>query len=89
VTSCFAWVIVYWLACRSTFQVKATTSRPRLSVMSDGRGVVARARAWLLADLAEAAGLTGKFSEAVASSRSRRGGHDPGPVARGPCEERG
>jgi len=43
--------------------------------------VVAHAGARLLADLAEATGLTGAFSEALASSRQRRGGHDPGQVA--------
>ena len=69
--------------------MKATTSRPRLSVTCDGRGVVARAGAWLLADLAEATGLTGALGEALAGSRSRRGGHGPGRVVGGPCEERG
>lgn len=61
--------------------MKTTTSRPRLSVTSDGRGVVAHAGARLLVDLAEVTGLTGAFSEALVSSRQRRGGHDPGQVA--------
>lgn len=61
--------------------MKTTTSRPRLSVTSDGRGVVAHAGARLLVDLAEATGLTGAFSDALASCRQRRGGHDPGQVA--------
>lgn len=61
--------------------MKTTTSRPRLSVTSDGRGVVAHAGARLLVDLAEVTGLTGAFSEALASSRQRQGGHDPGQVA--------
>jgi hypothetical protein len=43
--------------------------------------VVAHAGARLLADLAEATGLTGAFSDALAPSRTRRGGHDPGRVA--------
>lgn len=43
--------------------------------------MVAHAGARLLVDLAEATGLTGAFSEALASSRQRRGGHDPGQVA--------
>ena len=61
--------------------MKTTRSRPRLSVTSDGRGVVAHAGARLLADLAEAAGLTGAFGDALAGLRTRRGGHDPGRVA--------
>ncbi|MBS2966508.1 IS1380 family transposase [Actinocrinis puniceicyclus] len=61
--------------------MKNTTSRPRLSVTCDGRGVVAHAGARLLADLAEATGLTGALSEALAGSRVRGGGHDPGRVA--------
>jgi hypothetical protein len=43
--------------------------------------VVAHAGARLLADLAEVTGLTGAFSEALAPSRQRAGGHDPGRVA--------
>jgi len=61
--------------------VNTTRSRPKLAVTSDGRGVVAHAGARLLADLAEATGLTGAFSDALAPSRQRRGGHDPGRVA--------
>ena len=37
--------------------METTTSRPKLAVTSDGRGVAARVGARLLADLAEAAGL--------------------------------
>jgi hypothetical protein len=58
-----------------------TSSRPRLSVTSDGRGVVAHVDARLLADLVDATGLTGAFSEALAGLRQRRGGHDPDRVA--------
>ena len=61
--------------------MKNTTSRPRLSVTCDGRGVVAHAGARLLADLAEATGLTRAFSQALSGSRVRGGGHDPGRVA--------
>lgn len=61
--------------------MNTTRSRPKLAVTSDGRGVVAHAGARLLADLAEATGLTGAFSDALAPSRQRRGGHDPGRVA--------
>ena len=61
--------------------MKTTRSRPKLVVTSDGRGVVAHAGARLLADLAETTGLTGTFSDALAGSRQRRGGHDPGRIA--------
>jgi hypothetical protein len=61
--------------------VNPTRFRPRLAVTSDGRGVVGHAGARLLADLAEVTGLTGAFSDALAPSRTRRGGHDPGQVA--------
>jgi len=61
--------------------VNPITSRPRLSVTTDGKGVVGHAGARLLADLAEATGLIGTFSEALAPSRQRAGGHDPGRVA--------
>jgi hypothetical protein len=49
-------------------------------VTVDGRGVASHAGSRLLADLAEASGLTAEFSDALASLRRRRGGHDPGRV---------
>jgi hypothetical protein len=61
--------------------VNTTRSRPKLAVTSDGRGVVGHAGARLLADLAETTGLTVAFSDALAPSRTRSGGHDPGRVA--------
>ncbi|GAA2042775.1 IS1380-like element ISMsm3 family transposase [Catenulispora yoronensis] len=61
--------------------MKPITSRPKLSVGTDGRGVVAHAGARLLADLAEATGLEQAFSAALAPSRQRSGAHDPGRVA--------
>ena len=61
-----------------TYRVKATGTRPKIIVSGDGRGVVGHAGARLLADVAEATGLTGAFSDAFASLRQRRGGHDPG-----------
>ncbi|MDP9479536.1 MAG: transposase, partial [Actinomycetota bacterium] len=60
--------------------VHATSSRPRLSVTCDGRGVVSHSGSRLLADLAEVTGLTGAFSEATAGLRERRSAHDPGRV---------
>lgn len=43
--------------------------------------MVGHAGARLLADVADATGLTGGFGEALAGLRQRRGGHDPGRVA--------
>lgn len=61
--------------------MKSTGVRPKITVSSDGRGVVGHAGARLLADIADATGLTGVFSETLAGLRQRRGGHDPGRVA--------
>jgi Transposase DDE domain group 1 len=60
--------------------VKATGARPKIIVSADGRGVVGHAGARLLADVAEATGLTAACGEALAGLRQRRGGHDPGRV---------
>ncbi len=61
--------------------MKATPARPKIVVTSEGRGVVGHAGARLLADLADATGLTSRFSQALAGLRQRRGGHDPGRIA--------
>lgn len=61
--------------------MKATPTRPKIVVTGDGRGVVGHAGARLLADLADATGLTSAFSQALAGLRQRRGGHDPGRIA--------
>jgi len=61
--------------------VKATGTRPKITVSADGRGVVGHAGARLLADVADATGLTGGFGEAIAGLRQRQGGHDPGRIA--------
>lgn len=58
-----------------------TGSRPKLVVSADGRGVVSHAGSRLLADLADATGLTGAFSDALRRLRPRGTGHDPGRVA--------
>ena len=64
-----------------TFYVQTIGSRPRVYVTADGRGVVGRAGARLLADVADLTGLTSGFSEALAVAGRRAGGHDPGRVA--------
>ncbi|MBW4705196.1 IS1380 family transposase [Micromonospora sp. RL09-050-HVF-A] len=61
--------------------MKATATRPKIMVTGGGRGVVGHVGARLLADLADATGLTGVFSEALAGLRKRQGGHAPGRIA--------
>ena len=61
--------------------MKTTPTRPKISVTADGRGVVGHAGTRLLADIADATGLTGGFSEALQPLRRRRRGHDPGRIA--------
>jgi hypothetical protein len=61
--------------------VKVTGLRPKITVSADGRGVVGHAGARLLADVADATGLTRGFGDALAGMRQRQAGHDPGQVA--------
>jgi hypothetical protein len=61
--------------------VKRTSSRPKIVVTADGRGVVGHAGTRLLADLADATGLSVALDEALAPLRQRNRGHDPGRVA--------
>jgi hypothetical protein len=60
--------------------VQATTVRPRITVTTDGQGVASHAGTRLLGDLADAAGMTAAFSDALAGLRQRRSCHDPGRV---------
>jgi len=60
--------------------VQTTTTRARVTVTADGRGVASHAGSRLLADLADVCGLTAAFSEALALLRQRRAGHGPGRV---------
>src|SRR5438105_2106893 len=55
-------------------------SRPRLAVTVGGRGVVNHAGARLLADVADAVGLTEALSVAMAATKRRCRGHDRGRV---------
>ena len=61
--------------------MKATGARPRIMVTAGGRGVVSHVGSRLLADVADATGLTHLFGDALAGLRQRRRGHDPGRVA--------
>ena len=53
-----------------------------VDVVPDGDGLVSHAGAGLLAEAADRLGLTDALSGALAPMRGRRGGHDPGRVAR-------
>jgi hypothetical protein len=66
---------------KGTRKVKRTSSRPKIVVTADGRGVVGHAGARLLADVAGATGLSAAMSDALMSLRRRDSGHDPGRVA--------
>lgn len=61
--------------------MQITRTRPKLAVTTDGAGVVAHAGTRLLADLADATGLTRACSDALTGLRQRDTGHDPGRVA--------
>lgn len=61
--------------------MRVTATRPKIMVTGGGRGVVGHAGARLLADLADATGLTSAFSQALGGLRQRQGGHDPGRIA--------
>jgi hypothetical protein len=61
--------------------MQVTWSRPKIIAAADGRGVVGHAGTRLLADLADATGLTTGFSDALARLRVRQGAHDPGRIA--------
>ena len=63
------------------FCVHTSGSRPKLVVSADGCGVVSHAGSRLLADLADATGLAGAFSNALHRLRPRDTGHDPGRIA--------
>ncbi|MEV6013895.1 IS1380 family transposase [Streptomyces sp. NPDC051976] len=60
--------------------MKGIGSRPRLVVSADGAGVIGHAGSRLLADLADATGLTGAYSVALRPLRPRGTGHDPGRI---------
>ncbi|MDQ0798337.1 IS1380 family transposase [Streptomyces sp. B1I3] len=61
--------------------MQAIGLRSKVHVSADGSGVVGHAGARLLADLADATGLTAAYSAALRPLRPRGTGHDPGRVA--------
>ena len=60
--------------------MKSNRTRRKLVVTADGRAVASHAGARLLSDLADAVGLTGGMSAAMAPTKKRRRGHDRGQV---------
>ena len=66
---------------KGTRRVQRTSTRPKIVVTANGRGVVGHAGGRLLADLADATGLSAAMSDALVSLRQRESGHDPGRVA--------
>jgi DDE family transposase len=66
---------------KGTRTVQRTSSRPKIVVSADGRGVVGHAGTRLLTDLADATGLVDAMSDALAPLRRRASGHGPGRVA--------
>jgi len=60
--------------------MKRSKQLPALKVTPDGKGVAAHAGSRLLAEMAEATGLIGALSEAMAPTVRRRRHHDPGQV---------
>src|SRR3989442_1019790 len=63
-----------------TYLVKPSKQRPPLKVTADGKGVVSHAGSRLLAEMADASGLTDALSEAMAPICKRARRHDPGRV---------
>ena len=54
----------------------------RILVTSDGTGIVSHAGAFMVSQVADRIGLTDAFSAAMAATRRRASGHDPGHVLR-------
>ncbi len=65
---------------RGTFEVQATTTRPKITVTADGEGVVSHAGSRLLADVADKTTLTDQLSVVLDGLRKPRARHDPGRV---------
>jgi len=60
--------------------VKRNRHRPLIRVIADGRDIISHAGSRLLGDLSDRLGLTDGLSEAMASTKCRRRGHDRGEV---------
>ncbi len=62
--------------------MKTQATTQAIEVRADGEGLASHAGAYLLVELADRLGLTAALSAAMASTRERRGAHDPGVVLR-------
>ena len=67
---------------RSTLKVQRTGRFEKVEVTTDGNGLASHAGTGLLVELSDRLGLTKALSEALADTRERFGGHDPGHVVR-------
>ncbi len=67
---------------RSTLQVTDYGRVGKVEIAADGDGLVSRSGTALLTELTDRLGLTKALSAALADTRERRGGHDPGRVLR-------
>src|SRR6266545_4269738 len=67
---------------RITVKVTPSKRKSTLHVVADDTAVASRAGSALLAELADRVGLTHELSRAMAPTRERRAGHDPGRVLR-------
>ena len=60
--------------------MKRTSTRPALKVRADGKGIASHAGSRLLAEMADASGLTEALPVAMGPLSQRRRRHDPGRV---------
>jgi len=65
---------------RFTLKVMGRWSVKTVDVRADASGLCSRAGTSLLALVAERVGLAGGLGDALAGTRERRGGHEPGRV---------
>ena len=63
-------------------KVTRSSRKSKVQIVADDTTVVSHAGSALLAELADRVGLTAALSTAMAPTRTRRGGHDPGRVLR-------
>lgn len=63
-------------------KVTRSARKSKVQIVADDTAVVSRAGSALLSELADRVGLTAALSKAMAPTRTRRAGHDPGRVLR-------
>jgi hypothetical protein len=65
---------------KGTFQVQPTGRRPKITVSSDGKGIVGQAGGLLLMETLRVTGLDQGLSQALERWRPSRAVHDPGKI---------